>query len=590
MTGRHDIIPAAMARRVSASSKALIVAVCCGPAFLGTAVRLGPNAVAAAAEETSIQFEEATDQARLDYRNLFGGPEKPYIIESTGNGAAWIDYDDDGSIDLFIVNGSTLERQEKRERGPGNRLYHNGGRGVFKDVTAESGLQGGYWGSAVAAADYDNDGFVDLYVTTILEGNHLYHNNGDGTFTDVTAKAGVGGGSRASVSAAFFDYDRDGRLDLFVANYVRFDRSYLDRVSPYCLWKGLRVFCGPTGVAGDTNVLYHNNGDGTFTDVTRAAGLLNPELKSLGVVTADLDDDGWPDVYVASDSTIQALYRNRGNGSFEDVSLQSGAGYSQEGRAQAGMGVDAGDYDGDGRPDVFVTTFQDDYKTLYHNDGNLRFSDVTYAARLGQVSFSRLSWGTGFQDFDNDGWVDLFVASGHVYPQVDGARLPQETYAQPNQVLRNLGNGTFADVTPSAGPGLQVVKSSRGTAFGDFDNDGRIDAVVVNMDDRVTLLHNTTRNANHWLTVRTIGARSNRDGIGAQVRLRVGGRDQIREVKTSGSFASASDRRVHFGLGAVGKIEWLEVKWPSGAKQTFTDVPADRQVVVSEEQGLRLQP
>jgi len=579
-----------MARPASASSRALIVAFSCA-ALLGIAAfRLGPGAVAAAAEDAAIQFEETTDRARLDYRNLFGGPGKPYIIESTGNGAAWIDYDDDGRIDLFVVNGSTLERQEKGERGPGNRLYHNEGQGAFKDVTAGSGLEGGYWGSAVAAGDYDNDGFVDLYVTTILEGNHLYHNNGNGTFTDVTAQAGVGGGRRDSVSAAFFDYDRDGRLDLLVVNYVQFDRPYLDRVSPYCLWKGLRVFCGPTGVAGDTNVLYHNNGDGTFTDVTRAAGLLNPELKSLGVVTADLDGDGWPDVYVASDSTIQALYRNRGNGSFEDVSLQSGAGYSQEGRAQSGMGVDAGDYDGDGRLDLFVTTFQDDYKTLYHNDGNLRFSDVTYAARLGQVGFSRLSWGTGFQDFDNDGWVDLFVASGHVYPQVDGARLPQETYAQQNQVLRNLGNGTFADVTASGGPGLQVVKSSRGVAFGDFDNDGRIDAVVVNMDDTLTLLHNTTRNGNHWLTVRTIGARSNRDGIGARVRVRAGGRDQIREVKTSGSYASASDPRVHFGLGTASKIESLELKWPSGARQVFTDVPEDRIVVVHEEEGLRRQP
>jgi enediyne biosynthesis protein E4 len=577
-----------MARRVSTRSKALIVAFSCAPALLGiAALRLGPGAVAAAAEDAAIQFDDTTDQAHLDYRNLFGGPGKPYIIESTGNGAAWIDYDGDGGIDLFVVNGSTLERQEKGERGPGNRLYHNEGKGAFKDVTAGSGLEGGYWGSAVAAGDYDNDGFVDLYVTTILEGNHLYHNNGNGTFTDVTARAGVGGGSRASASAAFFDYDRDGRLDLFVTNYVQFDRPYLDRVSPYCLWKGLRVFCGPTGVAGDTNVLYHNNGDGTFTDVTRAAGLLNPELKSLGVVTADLDDDGWPDIYVASDSTIQALYRNRGNGSFEDVTLQSGAGYSQDGRAQSGMGVDAGDYDGDGHLDLFVTTFQDDYKTLYHNDGNLRFSDVTYAARLGQVSFSRLSWGTGFHDFDNDGWVDLFVASGHVYPQVDAAHLPRETYAQQNQVLRNLGNGSFADVTPSAGPGLQVVKSSRGVAFGDFDNDGRIDAVVVNMDDTLTLLHNTTRNGNHWLTVRTIGARSNRDGIGARVRVRAGGRDQIREVKTSGSYASASDPRVHFGLGAASKIESLEVKWPSGAKQVFTDVPEDRIVVVHEEEGLR---
>ncbi len=576
-----------MGRPRPARARALIVAFASGLALLTMAAR-HPGAGAAAGGP--IQFEDATEPARLDYRNLFGSPGKPYIIESTGNGAAWIDYDGDGFMDLFVVNGSTLERQAKGERGPGNRLYHNDGKGTFKDVTTGSGLEGGYWGSAVAAGDYDNDGLVDLFVTTILEGNHLYHNDGNGTFSDVTAKAGVGGGKTDSVSAAFFDYDHDGRLDLFVTNYVQFDRPYLDRVSPYCLWKGLRVFCGPTGVAGSANVLYHNNGDGTFKDVTRAAGLMNPELKSLGVVTADLDDDGWPDIYVASDSTIQGLYRNRGNGSFEDVSLQSGTGYSQDGRAQSGMGIDAGDYDGDGRPDLFVTTFQDDYKPLYHNDGNLRFSDVTYAARIGQVSFNRLSWGTGFQDFDNDGWEDLFVASGHVYPQVDAAHLSQETYGQQNQVLRNLGNGSFADVTATGGPGLQVVKSSRGVAFGDFDNDGRIDAVVVNMDDSLTLLHNTTKNANHWLTVRTIGARSNRDGIGARVRVRAGGRDQIREVKTSGSYASASDPRVHFGLGAPSRIESLEVKWPSGAKQVFTDVPEDHIVVVHEEEGLRPQP
>ena len=579
-----------MPRPATASARARFAAAAGAAVLLLAALRAVAPVTAAGPEAGAIQLEDATARAGLDYRNLFGGPGKPYIIESTGNGAAWLDYDADGDLDLFIVNGSTLERQAKGEPGPGNRLYRNDGAGGFKDVTAESGLQGGYWGSGVAAGDYDNDSFVDLYVTTILEGNRLYHNNGNGTFSDVTAKAGVGGGRHVSSSAAFFDYDRDGRLDIFAANYVKFDRPYLDKVSPFCLWKGLRVFCGPTGVAGDSNVLYHNNGDGTFSDVTRAAGMVNDELKSLGVVAADLDADGWTDLYVASDSTIQALYRNRGDGTFEDVSLQSGAGYSQQGRAQAGMGVDAGDYDGDGRLDLFVTTFQDDYNTLYHNDGKLRFSDVTYAAKIGQVSFTRLSWGTGFQDFDNDGWPDIFVASGHVYPQVDAARLPQETYAQQNQVLRNLGDGTFADVTAGAGPGMQVVKSSRGVAFGDYDGDGRTDAVVVNMDDTVTLLHNTTRNDHHWLTVRAVGARANRDGIGARVRVRAGGRDQVREVRTSGSFASSNDPRAHFGLGAAAKIELLEVKWPGGATQTFNEVPIDRVVVVSEEEGLKPAP
>jgi enediyne biosynthesis protein E4 len=579
-----------MRRPTTATAKGRLAAVCGAALLAFAAARAGGSVAAGGPEAAPIQLEDATAAAGLDYKNLFGGPGKPYIIESTGNGAAWLDYDGDGDLDLFIVNGSTLERQAKGEPGPGNRLYRNDGPAGFKDATAGSGLQGGYWGSGVAAGDYDNDGFPDLYVTTILEGNRLYRNNGNGTFADITAKAGVGGRTRVSVSAAFLDYDRDGRLDLFAANYTKFDRPYLDRVSPYCFWKGLRVFCGPTGVAGDQNLLFHNNGDGTFSDVTRAAGLLNDELKSLGVVAADLDADGWTDLYVASDSTIQALYRNRGDGTFEDMSLQSGAGYSQQGRAQSGMGVDAGDYDGDGRLDLFVTTFQDDYKTLYHNDGKLHFSDVTYAAKIGQVSFTKLSWGTGFQDFDNDGWPDIFVASGHVYPQVDAARLPQETYAQQNQVLRNLGDGTFADVTAGAGSGMQVVKSSRGVAFGDYDDDGRTDAVVVNMDEGVTLLHNTTRNSHHWLTVRSIGSRANRDGIGAVVRLRAGGREQVREVRSSGSFASSSDPRAHFGLGAATAVERLEVKWPGGATQTFTEVPIDRVVVVSEAEGLKTAP
>lgn len=537
-----------------------------------------------------IQFDDATAHAGLSgYHNLFGSPEKRYIIESTGNGAAWLDFDNDGCVDLFIVNGSSLEKQAKGEHGPGNRLYHNNCDGTFTDVTVGSGLEGGYWGSGVAAGDYDNDGFVDLYVTTILEGNHLYHNNGNGTFTDVTPKAAVGGGRHISVSAAFFDYDRDGNLDLFVTNYVRFDRTYLDSVSPYCRWKGLPVFCGPNGVAGDSNILYHNNGNGTFTDVTKAAGLENPKLKSLGVVAADLDDDDWPDIYVASDSTINALYRNLGNGTFEDVSLQSGAGYSQDGRAQSGMGTDAGDFDGDGRLDLFVTNFQDDYNALYRNMGKLTFVDVTYAAKIAQTGFNHLGWGTGFQDFDNDGNLDIFVANGHVYPQVEERHLPQETYAQRNQLLRNLGNGEFADVTTSAGDGMQVVKSSRGVAFSDFDNDGRMDVVVINMDDTLTLLHNVTHNANHWVTVRTVGRRSNRDGIGARLRLLDGRRAQVREVKTCGSFASASDPRVHFGLGSARTIERLEVRWPSGIRQTFTDMPVDHFVVIDEEKGLRVE-
>jgi hypothetical protein len=438
----------------------------------------------------------------------------------------------------------------------------------------------------VAVGDYDNDGLVDLYVTTVLEGNRLYHNDGAGSFTDVTAEAGVGGDLRDSASAAFFDYDRDGHLDLFVTNYSTFDRDYIDRFSPYCIWKDLRVFCGPIGAPTDANVLYHNNGDGSFSNVTQEAGVLNPKLRSLGVVTADFDDDGWPDIYVASDATVNALYHNQGNGTFKDVAMISGTGYSHDGRSQSGMGVDAGDYDGDGRLDLIVLNFQEDYNTLYRNEGGLSFTDVTLSAKLGRASFRRLGWGTGFRDFDNDGRLDLFVANGHVYPQVDSSHLP-DTYAQQNQLFRNLGNGQFSEVTATAGESLELVQASRGVASGDFDNDGRMDMLVVNMDDTLTLLHNTTHNDNHWLMIRVIGSKSNRDGIGARLRLTTGGQTQIREVKTAGSFASSNDPRVHFGLGPAENIERLEILWPSGEKQSFQGVPVDRFLVIHEEEGMK---
>ncbi|MFQ5722890.1 MAG: CRTAC1 family protein [Terriglobia bacterium] len=543
------------------------------------------SAAAATTEEKPIVFEEVSQQAGIDYRNLFGTREKPYIIETIGNGAAWLDFDNDGWLDLFVVNGSTLAFQEKGEPGPGNRLYRNNGDGTFSDVTAGSGLVGGYWGCGVAAGDYDNDGWTDLYVTTILEENHLYRNSGDGTFTDITQEAGVGGGGRASSSAAFFDYDLDGALDLYVANYVRFDQVYLDKVSPYCLWKGLQVMCGPVGVPGEADQLYRNNGDGTFTDVTEQAGIGNPELKSLGVLPVDFDEDGWPDLYIASDSTINALYRNRGDGTFEDVTLLSGTGFSQDGRAQAGMGVDAGDYDGDGRLDLFITNFQDDDNTLYRSLGGFTFTETTYLAKLGHVSFDRLGWGTGFRDLDNDGHLDLFIANGHVYPQVGYADLP-ETYPQQNQVFRSLGNGEFVEVTSTAGSALEEVKGSRGVAFVDYDNDGRLDLVVVNMDDRLSLLHNVTDNDNHWLTIRLIGSKSNRDGLGARLRLKAGERVFVRQVTRAGSYASSNDPRVHFGLGQAATIEWLEVIWPSGTKQRFTEVSVDQLLVVHEEKEL----
>jgi hypothetical protein len=551
-------------------------------------VAWGPSAFSqtgALPDEPPIRFEEASAGAGVgSYRNLFGVAEKPYIIESTGNGAAWLDYDNDGRLDLFVANGSTLDRQAKGTPGPGNSLYHNEGDGKFSDVTEKSGLKGGYWGSAVAAGDYDNDGLTDLFVTTVLESNHLYRNNGNGTFTDATSKAGVGGGTRSSASAAWLDHDRDGDLDLFVTNYVTFDPAYIDKVSPYCLWKGLRVYCGPVGVPADGDTFYRNNGDGTFSDATSEAGLDKQKLKSLGVVAADFDGDGLPDLYVAADSTINALFRNKGDGTFEDVSLLSGAGYSQDGRAQSGMGVDVGDYDGDGRPDLFVTNFQDDYNTLYRNEGGFLLTDVTNQANLAQASFTRLGWGTAFRDFDNDGLLDLFVANGHVYPQVDAAAIP-ESYAQQNQLFRNTGRGRFADVTAGAGGAMQVIKGSRGAAFADYDNDGRMDLVIVNIDDSLSLLRNATTNDHHWLTVQLVGVRSNRAGLGASLKLKVGNRTLIREIRTSGSYASSNDPRAHFGLGSAESVESLVIEWPSGKRQKLETVPVDRILVVHEDSG-----
>jgi len=544
-------------------------------------------ALQSAEDRPQIQFEEVSEKAGVaSYQNLFGGSEKTYIIESTGNGAAWLDFDNDGWLDLFVVNGSTRERQAEGTPGPGNRLYHNNGDGTFTDVTDPSGLKGGYWGSAVAAGDYDNDGYTDLFVSTVMESNHLYHNNGDGTFTDSTTEAGVGGGGRDSVSSAWLDYDKDGDIDLFVTNYVTFDQEYLEKVSPHCLWKGLRVFCGPVGVPPDIDNLYRNNGDSTFTDVTAAAGLLEQKIKSLGVVIADFDVDGWPDIYVAADATLNALYRNRGDGTFEDLSLLSGTGYSQDGRAQSGMGVDAGDFDGDGKPDLFVTNFQDDYNTLYHNDGDFLFTDTTNEANLGQTSFTRLGWGAGLRDFDNDGRLDLFVANGHVYPQIDAADLP-ESYTQQNQLFRNIGRGRFTNSTPGAGAALQIIKGSRGVAFADYDNDGRMDLVVVNIDDTLSLLHNTTTNAHHWLTVQLIGTKSNRSGVGARLRAKVGDNILVRDIQTAGSFASSNDPRAHFGLGPATKIAWLEITWPSGTVQMLENPSVDQILVVKEEAGLQ---
>jgi hypothetical protein len=450
------------------------------------------------ASDIAIKLVDVADQAGVTLLNVSGDVSKDYIVDATGSGAAWFDYDNDGALDLLIVNGSTRERV--RQGGdPMVALYKNDGKGHFKDVTAGSGLTARGWGMGACVADIDNDGFDDVYVTG-FGSNVLYHNNGDGTFSDITRKAGVGD-TRWSTGCAFGDYDRDGFVDLYVANYVTFDERKIQKRGEGCGYMTVAVFCGPMNLPGESDVLYHNNGNRTFADVTKAAGIKDPGYYGFGVLFADLDDDGWPDIYVANDSVPHLLFRNNRDGTFTEEGLKAGVALSGNGRAQAGMGVDAADYDGDGHLDLIVTNFSHDYNTLYENSGSGFFTDVSHVAGIAQGGMPYMGWGVGFVDFDNDGLLDLFVANGHVYPDIDRHGLGT-TYLQPKQLFRNLGNKRFRNITDETGGGLLLKRSSRGAAFGDYDNDGRIDVAVINLNDRPTLLRNETPGAGHWVTFR----------------------------------------------------------------------------------------
>jgi enediyne biosynthesis protein E4 len=452
-------------------------------------------------------FTDIAKKAGLTMQNVFGGiATKKYIIETTGTGVAIFDYDNDGWPDIFIVNGTKLEGFPAGQHSPTNHLYHNNHDGTFTDVTAKSGLAHTGWGQGVCVGDYDNDGHPDLYVTYYGK-NVLYHNNGNGTFTDVSEKAGVAGTGKAwGTGCAFVDYDRDGHLDLMVANYVDFDLSTApapgDRVT--CLWKGVPVMCGPQGLPGAKNILYHNRGDGTFEDVTKKSHIDDTDGHyAFSVTTLDYDDDGWPDIFVACDSTQSILYHNNRDGTFKDVAITSGAAFNEDGHAQAGMGSTAADYNGDGRIDIFKTNFSDDTATLYRNNGDGTFDDVTYRAGLG-LNTQYLGWGTMFFDFDNDGWPDLLLVNGHVYPEVDSEHLGS-SFQEPRILYHNNGNGTFTDISATSGPGITNTISSRGLALGDLWNDGRISAVVSNMNAPPSLLVNQVRTANHWIELRPIG-------------------------------------------------------------------------------------
>jgi len=542
--------------------------------------------------DPGVSFLNVARESGLNVKTIFGGEQKNrYLLETTGCGVAFYDYDNDGWLDIFLVNGSRLEGFPPGAE-PTSHLFQNNRDGTFTDVTVKAGVAHSGWGQGVCIGDYDNDGWEDLFVTYYGK-NVLYHNNGDGTFTDVTQKAGVAGkGTRWNTGCAFVDYDRDGHLDLFVANYIDLDLATAPAPeSGPCLYKGVLVACGPPGLQGGKNILYHNNRDGTFADVSAAAGIFHANgTYGLGVLTADFDNDGWPDIYVANDSTASALYQNKKNGKFEDVAIEAGCALSPDGKPQAGMGLAAADYDLDGNLDIVKTNFAGDTPSLYHNLGGGNFEDATFTAGLGAHT-QFLGWGCGFFDFDNDGWPDILICNGHVYPEVEQLKT-EAGYRQRKLLYRNLRNGHFADISLQVGPGISDPAACRGCAFGDFDNDGDVDVVVNTVNDFPQLLRCDSKLANNWIKVRTIGTQSNRSGIGARVACvtRVPGESkphrQIDEVRSGGSYISQNDLRIHFGIGKAEQVDLLEIRWPSSHVDTIKDVKANQLVLVKEGEGV----
>ena len=541
------------------------------------------------AAPAGVQFVNVARQAGLNAKTIFGTEQKnKYLMETTGCGVAFLDYDNDGWLDIFFVNGTRFEANYAPGEAPVSRLYKNNRDGTFTDVTVKAGVARTGWGQGVCVGDYNNDGHEDIFVSYWGD-CALWRNNGDGTFTDVAAKAGVttdpgNGQHRWNTGCAFLDYDRDGHLDLFITNYIDFDpkTAPLPESGP-CLYKGLLVACGPPGLKGGKNILFHNKGDGTFTDVSAKCGILNtPGTYGLGVLVADFDNDGWPDIYVANDSTSSALYKNNHDGTFTDVAIEAGVAYSPDGKPQAGMGVSAADYDCDGLLDIVKTNFAGDTHSLYRNLGNLTFDDQTFQSGLGKNT-RFMGWGVGFLDYDNDGWADILVCNGHVYPEV-GETDAEAGYRERKILYRNLGNGKFQDASMDAGPGILEKVAARGCAFGDFDNDGDIDVVVNCVNDVPQLLRCDSTLKNNWLLVKTVGTKSNRSGIGARVICSTAGHRQTDEVRSGGSYISQNDLRVHFGLGSAEKAD-LEVHWPSGVVDKIAGVAANQVVTVKEGHG-----
>ena len=532
------------------------------------------------------QFVDVSATSGITFEHICGSPyEKNYIFEAKGGGLAAFDYNNDGLMDLLLVQGSTLDRVRAGD-SPHSVLYENQGNWKFVDVSEKAGLTAKAWGMGVGIADYDNDGFADIYLTN-LGPNVLYHNNGNGTFTDVTAKAGVGD-PRWSTSAAFGDYDGDGDLDLYVANYLDVGPSKLPaRVAGVCDYQGEPVMCGPRGLPGAGDSFYRNNGDGTFTEISQQSHAVDKDKYfGLGVVFADVDNDSDMDIYVANDATPNLLFVNGGNGTFEEQGFLSGLAVSGDGREQASMGVDVADYDNDGLLDAYCTHFAADYSTLYHNDGNLVFSDVTAQARIQTPEWPLVAWGTRFVDLNHDGWKDIFHSNGHVYPYLIKSKT-REVYYQPKTLYLNRGDGTFLDASTMAGPALQKPTVSRGVAFADFDNDGDIDCAIATLNGSPQLFRNDVPAGNHWVMFRAVGVKSNRDGIGARITVTTDKLKQVWEIKRTVGIYSASDPRAHFGLGPSATIDSVSVRWPSGKVQEFKGVAADAHYVLHEEEGLR---
>ncbi|OLC98889.1 MAG: RNA-binding protein [Acidobacteria bacterium 13_1_40CM_4_58_4] len=559
---------------------------------LSNFIAASPQASNDRTNDLGITFLNVARESGLNAKTIFGGEHKnKYLLETTGCGVAFYDYDNDGWLDIFLVNGARLEGFPAGQE-PTNHLFKNNRDGTFADVTARAGLLHSGWGQGVCVGDYDNDGFDDLFMTYFGK-NVLYHNNGNGTFTDVSEKAGVAGtGKRWNTGCAFVDYDRDGHLDLFVANYIDLDlRTAPVPESGPCLYKGVMVACGPPGLNGGKNILYHNNGDGTFTDVSEKSGILKANgTFGLGVLTADLDNDGWADIYVANDSTASALYQNKKNGTFTDIAIEAGCALSPDGKPQAGMGISAADYDLDGNLDLVKTNFAGDTPSLYHNLGGANFEDTTFQGGLGKHT-QYLGWGCCFFDMDNDGWSDILICNGHVYPEVEQLKT-EAGYPQRKLLYKNLRNGRFDDVSYDAGPGISVPVAARGCAFGDFDNDGDLDVVVNTVNDFPQLLRCDSRIGNNWIKIKTIGTKSNRSGIGARIKCithlpsEKSLHPQIDEVRSGGGYFSQNDLRVHFGIGKADKVELLEIRWPSGAVDTIRDIKPNQVIFVKEAEGI----